>query len=71
MAKIAKPSSKTKGTNGQPIEQTTDNLDSEELVGLSFKVSPTFRREFRTYASEHDMSMRELLEKAFRKYVDI
>jgi hypothetical protein len=64
MAKIAKP----KGTKGKPVAQTTDNLDTEDLVGLNFKVPASFRREFRTYASEHDMSMRELLEKAFEAY---
>ena len=70
MAKIAKPSSKAKGTKGQPVTQTTDNLESEELAPLNFKVSKSFKRDFKTYASERDISMRELLEKAFRQYRD-
>lgn len=68
MAKINKPASKAKGTKGQPITQTTNNLESEELAPLNFKVSKSFKREFKTYASERDMSMRDLLEKAFEVY---
>ena len=69
MAKIAKPTnSSSKGTKGVPVNQTTTNLDTEELANMNFKVSASFRREFRTYASEHDMSMRELLEKSFNAF---
>jgi hypothetical protein len=64
MAKIQKP----KGTKGKPTQQTTANLESEELVAMNFKVDKTFRREFRTYASDHDMSMVDLLKKAFEEY---
>ena len=66
MAKIAKP----KGTKGKPVTQTTNNLNTqeEEMAPLNFKVSKSFKREFKTYASEHDMSMRELLEKAFNEF---
>lgn len=69
MAKIAKPASKaTRGTKGAPTQETTANLESEELVALNFKVDRSFRRAFRTYASDQDMSMVDLLKKAFEVY---
>lgn len=67
MAKIQKPASK-KSTKGVPTPQTTTNLENEELVAMNFKVDKAFRREFRTYASDHDMSMVDLLKKAFEEY---
>ena len=70
MAKIPKPASKAKGTKGNPAAQTTDNLEAEELAAMNFKVSASFKREFKTYATQQDMSMRELLEKAFYQYRD-
>ena len=68
MAKIDKPASKAKGTKGKPSLETTMNLDSEETVLLNFRVPLSFKREFKTYASERDMSMRDLLEKCFNSY---
>jgi hypothetical protein len=44
-----------------PKEESTDGL-----AYLSFRVSPEFKREFKTYAASHDVSMTELLEKAFQ-----
>ena len=68
MAKIAKP----KGTKGKPSSQTTDNLNDreEELAPLNFKVSRSFKHEFRTYASERNITMRELLVRMFEDYRD-
>ena len=46
----------------------TTNLSkraSNEYVDMSFKVDPDFRKEFRTYASELDISQKDLLMKAF------
>ena len=69
MAKIAKPGTKnTKGTKGTPSKETTANLEVEELVAMNFKVDKSFRRAFRTYASDNDMSMVELLKKSFEVY---
>ena len=70
MAKIPPPQ---KGTKGAPPTQaeTPGNLtipDSAELSPLNFKVAPSFRREFKTYASRLDISMKELLERCFREY---
>jgi hypothetical protein len=34
-------------------------------VPLNFKVTPAFRREFKTYAAAHDVSMSALIVQAF------
>ena len=68
MAKIAKPAGKTKGTKGTPVGETTSNLNPEEMAPMNFKVPLSFKREFKTYASENDMSMRDLLERAFAEF---
>ena len=67
---MAKPTIKPpKGTKGEPVQEPSATLTrSDELVALNFKVSPDFRREFRTYASERDISMVELLKDAYREY---
>ncbi|NYZ17981.1 hypothetical protein HL658_36040 [Azospirillum sp. RWY-5-1] len=38
---------------------------SDRTEPLNFRVSPEFRRRFRVYAAANDMSLSELLEKAF------
>ena len=35
---------------------------------LNFRVSPAFRREFKTYAAQHDLKLNELLRRAFDAY---
>ncbi len=67
---MAKPTIKPpKSTKGEPVQEPSATLmRSDELVALNFKVSPDFRREFRTYASERDVSMIELLKDAYREY---
>jgi len=35
---------------------------------LNFRVSATFRREFKTYAAAHDFKLNELLVKCFENY---
>ena len=40
----------------------------EEKKPLNFKVSSDFRREFKTYASAHDLKLSKLLELAFESY---
>jgi hypothetical protein len=60
MAKIGAP----KGTKGQPVaeaSQTLHTAPSSELVGLNFKVSREFAREFKRLALEHDMKLNEFL----------
>jgi hypothetical protein len=40
----------------------------EEKKPLNFKVSSDFRREFKTYASAHDLKLSKLLELAFESF---
>lgn len=35
---------------------------------LNFRVSPAFRREFKTYAAQNDLKLNELLRRAFDAY---
>ena len=66
MAKISRPG--TKHRSIWPAETTAHRDDSEPatLAPLNFKVTKAFRREFKTYASQHDMKMIELLHEGFR-----
>ena len=60
MANIAKP----KGTKGQPVAEASETLTkppSGDLVGLNFKVSREFAREFKRLALENDMKLNEFL----------
>ena len=45
---------------GKPTETGQDPLN--------FRVSATFRREFKTYAASHDLKLNELLVKSFESY---
>jgi len=66
MVKIAKPN--RKGTPPQAEENKSNNLKkaaSGEKVQLKFDVSPEFRKEFKTFALDNDMSMVELLMEGF------
>ena len=38
------------------------------LAPLNFRVSATFRREFKTYAVAHDLKLNELLRRGFEAY---
>ncbi|MBA7495581.1 hypothetical protein ES702_06168 [subsurface metagenome] len=72
MAKISRPPKKNrKGAPPAAIEEKTNNLvksSTSEKVQLKFDVSPEFRKEFKTYAVDQDMSMVELLMKSFEQY---
>ncbi len=46
-----------------PIEEA-DRNDAP----LNFRVSLAFRREFKTYAAQHDLKLNELLRRAFDAY---
>lgn len=70
MAKIPAPKLVTKGTPPQ-ADQTVGNLDKAEmgkLVALNFTVSPDFRKAFKSYALDHDITMLELMKRAFDEY---
>ena len=38
------------------------------LAPLNFRVSAGFRREFKTYAAQHDLKLNELLRRSFEAY---
>ena len=65
---------KTKGT--PPTAKETENLNvvqgnpSDHFVAMNFKVNPEFRKAFRSYASELDIPMKDLLERCFHFYRD-
>jgi hypothetical protein len=70
MANIAPPKA-VKSRKGAPptMTQTVGNLDKPEpaaTVNMNFKVPPDFRREFKTYAAQHGISMLDLLQEGFR-----
>jgi len=41
---------------------------TEALLPLNFRVGASFRREFKTYAAEHDLKLNELLKLSFQTY---
>ncbi len=70
MAKIKKPVINRKGAPPPELEAST-NLTREpdqELKPLNFKVPAEFKREFKTYATQLDMSMVDLLQACFEFY---
>ncbi len=66
MAKSSRPGTRRKSVS--PTETIAHSNDSESatLAPLNFKVTKAFRREFKTYASQHDMKMVEVLHEGFR-----
>ena len=73
MAKIKTKPPTRKGTP-PPLEEASDNLTNipTKSVGvkrdLNFKVDIEFKKRFKGYATNHDMSMTKLLINAFEFY---
>lgn len=71
MAKINKPSRLgKKGVPPPPLEASANLSRSpdQELKPLNFKVPAEFKREFKSYATQMDMSMVQLLQDCFEFY---
>jgi hypothetical protein len=56
-----------------PVPRTrTDSAEGEgreaSLTPLNFRISASFRREFKTYAAGHDLKLNELLRRSFEAY---
>lgn len=75
--KISKPPKTAKRKTdklGEPpsikkkVSQNLQKNDSTQLVQFSFATDPEFKREYRMFAAEHDMSMTEVLKKSFEHY---
>ncbi len=62
---IGKPKNKEKT---ETIKQTQNTIKAEKgkVVDLNFKVEPEFKRDFKIYAANHDMSQKQVLEIAFK-----
>ena len=59
----ATPSNDMPGRTADVIKSIETGQDP-----LNFRVSSTFRREFKTYAAAHDLKLNELLVKCFESY---
>lgn len=60
-----------KAGKGTPPNDVSTNLvkpNDGQLVPLHFAVPIEFRREYKTFAAEHDISMVQLLQRSFELY---
>jgi len=73
MATIKKPQKNRKGTPPR-VEDASNNLTNlpPKKIGfkkdLNFKVDPDFKKEFKNFATDNDLSMHDLLLKIFDFY---
>ncbi|MFQ5717757.1 MAG: hypothetical protein ACE5GQ_11755 [Nitrospinales bacterium] len=70
-----KPPTRPTSSKGSPppIEKPSMNLTrnpSNKSVALNFYVENEFRRAYKSFAVEHDMTMVELLKRSFQVYKD-
>ena len=49
-------------------DRAAPDEDGRNDAPLNFRVSSAFRREFKTYAAQHDLKLNELLRRAFDAY---
>jgi hypothetical protein len=63
MAKALLPTTRPKGVP-RPLRKA-DKLDVDKSMPLNFKVPGDFRREFKTYAAQHNKKLNQLLYEAF------
>jgi hypothetical protein len=72
MARVPPPNKGTTGKGVPPMPTATignlDKPESNRLSPLNFKVPVEFRREFKTYAAQNDMSLTRLLQESFRAF---
>jgi hypothetical protein len=66
MAKASQPGKRQKSVSPAATMVHRKDSESATLAPLNFKVTKAFRREFKTYASQHDMKMIEVLHEGFR-----
>lgn len=67
------PAQDMKPREAEPApEPTSDVVEQNENdannAPLNFRVSAAFRREFKTFAAQHDLKLNELLRRAFDVY---
>ena len=75
MAKMSKKPARGNRKGAPPvIEEASNNLTNLTVrktglrKDLNFKVDPDFKRSFKTFATENDLSMHDLLIKIFEYY---
>ncbi len=70
MAKISKPIINRKGAPPPEVEASTNltRTPDQELRPMNFKVPAEFKREFKSYATQMDISMVQLLTTCFEFY---
>ena len=71
MADIKKPKKKIDRVPPSFEQPTPNNLKkqaSDELVNLNLSVTAGFRKEYKGYAFDNDISMAELLKRSFEFY---
>ena len=70
---MVKPPPKRKSRKGEPPPEIEASVnlhvsDPDDLKPLNFKVPAAFKKEYKTYATDRDMSMVELLQRSFELY---
>jgi hypothetical protein len=62
---MAKPQVRRKSQSVRQLTQKTAEVSSAGAMPLNFKVPSDFRREFKTYAAQHNKKLNQLLYEAF------
>jgi hypothetical protein len=64
----AAPAASPKAAARSPVRKVGPEVKEANLTPLNFRISASFRREFRTYAATHDLKLNELLRLCFEAY---
>ena len=67
-APAAMPTAAPQGARRSSVEPAEGEGREGNLIPLNFRISASFRREFKTYAAKHDMKLNELLRRSFDAY---
>jgi hypothetical protein len=62
---MAKRLAPAKNQSARPLTQKADGASAAGAMPLNFKVPSDFRREFKTYAAQHNKKLNQLLYEAF------
>jgi hypothetical protein len=62
---MAKPQVRRKNQSVRQLTQKTGEISSAGAMPLNFKVPSDFRREFKTYAAQHNKKLNQLLYESF------
>lgn len=61
----AAPAAKTSNKHSKQASTNTSKKEASKPVDLNFKVTAEFKRDFKIWATTHDLSQKETLERAF------